>query len=236
MADAEALSKRKKSAAEATFNFDVTTGLKRVLGRELITDDQVAVFEMVKNSFDANATVVHIYFGPDRIIVADNGDGMSLEDLHNKWLLVAYSSKREDAARDFRDVAADRHYAGSKGIGRFSSDRLGEVLDLRTRPRSAKKGKIHHLIVDWSRFEKNARERFEKVEVDYDEVDSFDLPAELKKFVSELTHGTVISISSLREKWNRRALAGLKGSLAKLINPFGEETDGSVSSSLLLPN
>ena len=56
--------------------FDVSTGLKRVLGRELITDDEVAIFELVKNSFDAGAKQVQIYFGTDDVIVADNGSGM----------------------------------------------------------------------------------------------------------------------------------------------------------------
>lgn len=210
---------------ESTLNFDVTTGLKRVLGRELITDDQVAIFEMVKNSFDANATIVHIYIDDERIVVADNGDGMSLDDLHNKWLLVAYSSKREGADRDYRDVAADRHFAGSKGIGRFSSDRLGETLDLRTRPRAKTKGAIHHLTVDWSRFEQNSKQRFETIGLDYDETDTFALPPQLKKFADTLTHGTVVSITDLRDQWNRRSIATLKSSLAKLINPFGEEAD-----------
>src|SRR5256885_2040739 len=100
-----------------TLNFDVSTGLKRVLGRELITDDEVALFELVKNSFDAGATTVNLYFGEDNIVVADNGSGMSFDDLKEKWLFVAYSSKREEGSgKDFRDVAAERgHFAGSKG-------------------------------------------------------------------------------------------------------------------------
>ena len=47
-----------KTSAEAAIeklHFDVSTGLKRVIGRDLITDDEVAIFELVKNSFDANA-------------------------------------------------------------------------------------------------------------------------------------------------------------------------------------
>lgn len=117
--------------------FDVSTGLKRVLGRELITNDEVAIFEMVKNSFDAGADTVHLHFEEDSVIVADNGSGMSYDDLNEKWLFVAYSSKRNgDTGDDFRDRAANRgHYAGSKGIGRFSSDRLGEELILQTRPK-----------------------------------------------------------------------------------------------------
>src|SRR4051812_29767743 len=104
-------------------NFDVSTGLKRVLGRELITNDEVAIFELVKNSFDARANTVHLYFGEDSVVVADNGSGMSYDDLTEKWLFVAYSSKKENTpTKDFRDVAAQKgHFAGSKGIGRFSS-------------------------------------------------------------------------------------------------------------------
>ena len=102
-------------------HFDISTGLKRVLGRELITDDEVAIFEMVKNSFDAGARNVHIYFGEGSVVVADDGSGMSYEDVTGKWLFVAYSAKRAAERADFRDVVADRgHYAGSKGIGRFS--------------------------------------------------------------------------------------------------------------------
>ena len=88
------------------------------------------IFELVKNSFDAGADSVQLYFGKDRIVVADNGCGMSYDDLTQKWLFVAYSAKRtQRPADDFRNVAAERrHFAGSKGIGRFSSDRLGKQV------------------------------------------------------------------------------------------------------------
>jgi HSP90 family molecular chaperone len=77
-------------------NFDVSTGLKRVLGRELITNDEVAIFELVKNSFDAEATAVNLYFGEANVVVADNGSGMSYDDLLNKWLFVGYSAKKNE--------------------------------------------------------------------------------------------------------------------------------------------
>ena len=70
--------------SEESLRFAVATGLKRVLGRELITNEEVAIFEMVKNSFDADADTVQIYFGDDSIVVADNGHGMSYEDLHTE--------------------------------------------------------------------------------------------------------------------------------------------------------
>lgn len=214
-------------ATNDNLHFDVSTGLKRVLGRELITDDEVAIFELVKNSFDAGADTVQLYFGDDMIVIADNGSGMSYEDLTGKWLFVAYSSKRGDrSADDFRNIAAERrHYAGSKGIGRFSSDRLGEEVVLQSRPRGRAKA-VHRLTVDWELFEKDAKEHFEKVPVRYAEQTSFQLPRELRRFESTLKHGTAVTIQRLRRPWPRQRILDLKASLAKLINPFGEETDG----------
>jgi len=65
------------SMTEKELHFDVSTGLKSVLGSELITDDEVAIFELVKNSFDAKASLVELFFNESEIIVADNGVGMS---------------------------------------------------------------------------------------------------------------------------------------------------------------
>jgi signal transduction histidine kinase len=229
MADANTRERGKKEAdSDPKLHFDVSTGLKRVLGRELITNEEVAIFEMVKNSFDADATAVEIFFGDDSIVVADNGDGMSYEDLKNKWLFVAYSEKRKrpQPGIDFRDVVADRgHYAGSKGIGRFSSDRLGEVLTLQTRPKGKKHGPVHKLVVNWDDFDQNDKLRFETIPVEYSEENSFNLPEALRKFGSNLTHGTIIEIKTLSQEWDRDALLSLKASLAKLINPFGSSVD-----------
>jgi signal transduction histidine kinase len=212
--------------AKPKLHFDVSTGLKRVLGRELITDDEVAIFELVKNSFDAGADTVHLHFGNDRIVVADNGSGMSYDDLTQKWLFVAYSAKRTDRPEDdFRNVAADqRHFAGSKGIGRFSSDRLGKQVIVQSRAKG-KDHAVHQLTVDWDRFEQNDRARFESVPVAYAATTVFDLPRELAKFGSSLKHGTVIDIRELRRPWGRSRILALKGSLSKLINPFGDQTD-----------
>jgi HSP90 family molecular chaperone len=157
----DAVNKTQKSQAvarRAGWHFDVSTGLKRVLGSELITDDEVAIFELVKNSFDARAKKVHLYFDQDRIVVSDNGYGMSLKDIKTKWLFVAYSSKR-DANRkrkrtDFRDEVAERqHFAGSKGIGRFSSDRLGEIVVLQTRHKADVSGPVHFVSINWGLFD-----------------------------------------------------------------------------------
>lgn len=227
MAQTDTLQSKAKDKRAKKLHFDVSTGLKRVLGRELITNDEVAIFEMVKNSFDADAKTVHIYFGNDNIVIADDGHGMTYEDLEEKWLFVAYSAKRQaEANKDFRDIVAGRQqYAGSKGIGRFSSDRLGELLILQTRPKAKRSGVVHRLEINWERFEKNDKQHFENVPVDYSEQPDFELPPELAKFASKLSHGTIIELRKLRQKWDRDSLRSLKASLAKLINPFGSEVD-----------
>jgi len=217
--------KKDKASSEPPLHFDVSAGLKRVLGRELITNDEVAIFELVKNSFDASANTVHIHFEKDKIVIADNGSGMSYQDLKDKWLFVAYSAKRNDAAhKNFRDVVSQRsHYAGSKGIGRFSSDRISEKIILQTRPKAQKT--VHKLTVDWNRFEDDDKEHFEKIPVEYRKSSMFKLPKELEKFGLRLKHGTIIELRYLKRDWGRDALISLKSSLAKLINPFGVETD-----------
>lgn len=203
-------------------HFDVSTGLKRVIGRDLITDDEVAIFELVKNSFDAGATQVQLLFSADEVWVVDNGEGMSLEDLNQKWLFVAYSSKNEPS-NDVRSRSSGRrHFAGSKGIGRFSADRLGARLTLQSRRRDEDKEPVHQLQVDWSDFEHDSKKSFEAVEISYTVLADFDMHSELNR----VTHGTALKVGELRSEWDRIRLLHLKRSLAKLINPFGNSADG----------
>ncbi|MDI1291723.1 MAG: sensor histidine kinase [Methylobacter sp.] len=206
-------------------HFDVSTGLKSVLGSELITDDEVAIFELVKNSFDADATQVDLFFGDNQIIVADNGVGMTYDDIRKKWLFVAYSSKKSpNKLSDFRDdIAERRHYAGSKGIGRFSSDRLGGVVRLQTRTNSEVSGPVHSIVVDWTLFDNNHLDHFESIGVTYTpQSTGFIIPTEIPR----LKFGTVITIEKTRCVWNRDKILRIKSALAKLINPFGAEADG----------
>jgi len=217
---AKAGSATSQDDTSAPLHFEVSTGLKRVIGRELITDPEVAIFELVKNSFDANATVVQLFIDDDRIVIVDNGDGMSYEDILNKWLVVAYSSKKE-SQRDYRDHISERPFAGSKGVGRFSSDRLGTFLTLQSRPKSNPKEPVHVVGVDWNRFEGNDKRDFIKVQLKYDKNSTFELPLRIKP----IFHGTVLEITKLHEEWDRDRLKKLKASLAKLINPFGAKTD-----------
>jgi signal transduction histidine kinase len=199
--------------------FRVSSGLKNIIGKDLITNDFVAIFELVKNSFDAHATLVQLYFDGDNLAIVDDGKGMSLEDLVNKWLFVAYSAKRdgtEDAADadDYRDrIRSRQSYAGSKGVGRFSCDRLGARLTLQSRVQGA--AFVDQVEVDWDLFEGNDQQEFARIPTKHAVVDKLDVPPGL--VVPE--HGTVLRMRALRETWDRNRLLELKTALSKLINP-----------------
>ena len=69
--------------------FKVSSEIKNILGRDLITDSNIAVLELVKNSYDAYAKRVTITFDNDSLIISDDGKGMTENDIINKWLLLA---------------------------------------------------------------------------------------------------------------------------------------------------
>ena len=81
-----------------SLDFKISAGLKDIIGKELITEDHTAIFELVKNSYDADARKVKIIFQNikdqnrenSKIIIHDDGIGMSYDDLVDKWLFVGY--------------------------------------------------------------------------------------------------------------------------------------------------
>lgn len=202
-------------------NFRVSSALKDIIGRDLITDDYIAIFELVKNSYDAHASRVDIVFSQitnsdkSSILIKDDGKGMSFKDLSEKWLFVGYSAKKEGSEdKDYRDkIYQNRQYAGAKGIGRFSCDRLGKTLRLE----STKENEVtQQLITNWESFEKNMREEFKNIKV---------IHSNLNKNTYGLKHGTILEISELRSTWTKDKIAYLKKSLAKLINPSTDKNE-----------
>ena len=203
-------------------HFKISSALKNIIGKDLITDDYIAMFELVKNSYDAHASKVEIYFEniyteSPTIMIVDNGKGMDYNDIVNKWLFVAYSAKNdgtEDNNYDYRNrISVKRAFAGAKGIGRFSCDRLGRILKLTTRKHS-QNSKIEFLQTDWGLFESDSKSEFVDISV---------LHSTVQKTKFELEHGTILEISELRSDWNRAKILKLKDSLSRLISPVKNE-------------
>lgn len=203
--------------------FKISSALKDLVGKDLIRNDNIAIFELVKNSYDAFATKVEIIFEKDKIVIADNGKGMTLDDLNNKWLFLAYSAKKdgtedskEEKQKSYRDNI-NRHYAGAKGVGRFSCDRLGANLTLTTK--SLKDEKTQQLLIDWKEFEKDQKQEFIDIEIPHNMISDSVI------FPENKNTGTILEITTLRKQWNRDDILVLKRSLEKLINPFSESLD-----------
>lgn len=206
--------------------FKISSALKDLVGKDLITSDKVAIFELVKNSYDAFAKNVVITFAEDKITISDNGKGMSFDDLRDKWLFLGFSAKKdgtEDASiskqQSYRDKIK-RYYAGAKGVGRFSCDRLGRFVKITTKTYDS--SLAEQITVDWSKFEVDQRIEFEDIDVEH--ISSQEIPV----FPEHMNHGTIIEITSLHDEeapWTRGHILDLKRSLEKLINPFSETND-----------
>lgn len=218
---------------EHQLQFKISAALKNIIGRDLINDDFIAVFELVKNSYDAHATNVEIIFDKidsvnPKITIMDNGKGMNYDDLINKWLFVAYSAKKEGTEEDnysYRDkIKVKRAYAGAKGIGRFSCDRLGTNLYLET-IKEEPNAKIEVLFTDWEKFEGNLNDEFVNISVIHDTISKSNYAKE---------KGTVLEITNLRSNWDREKLLKLKSALAKLVNPNTKNSEDSFSINLIV--
>lgn len=201
-----------------TLAFKVSSGLKNLIGRDLISDKYIAIFELVKNSYDANASNVKISYlvseqGIGKIIISDNGTGMTYEDIIQKWLFVAYSEKKpQNRSKSAYREEIKREVAGAKGVGRFSCDRLGASLQLVTK---TKDDILAHVVnVNWNKFEVDDTKEFIEIPVDYTQVTQ--LP-------SGYDSGTTLIVNDLREVWNRDELLKLKRSLMKLISPDADK-------------
>lgn len=198
--------------------FSAHARLKDIVGRGLIISDDIAIIELIKNSKDAGAFGVWIEFRQlgssetSELVISDNGHGMTLDDIEHKWLNIAYSEKKNSAP----SVGA---YAGSKGIGRFSCDRLGTNLQIMTRKDGQKPVKLD---VDWTKFEVDGRDQ---------EIGSIDLFASeptLEEFREAMgperaAHGTVLTIRGLRSDWDADRLRSLRKELERfIIDPNNE--------------
>ncbi|QJB35929.1 ATP-binding protein [Chitinophaga oryzae] len=213
-------------------SFDVKTGIKNIIGRDLITDDFIAIYELVKNSYDAYADHVTLTFNSDEIIISDNGKGMSKKDLELKWFAVAYSAKKDGSEDSFpneddekreshlNNLKSRRFYAGAKGVGRFSCDRLGNKLVLITQKSGARS--LFKVDVDWSKFERNAKQSFGDIKI------PLNATKQQVVFPGGKHHGTFLKITKLNSDWSEEKLTELKRSLEKLINPFSKDNDFKV--------
>jgi signal transduction histidine kinase len=214
-----------KEAVSATsenylnFNFDVSA--YRLLGRELITDRITALFELVKNSYDANAdnvTVEFLNINPktvdSKIIIRDDGLGMELSDIQNKWMIIGTSSKRRDRESQ---APYKRKVSGKKGVGRFAVDQLGAKLILKTKKKNT--NQMVCLETDWTVYSKLENTQ---LQLDFEAKKPFFTDVKNKYWFEDAPldmQGTTLEISSVNEIWTEQDITRVYKELSKLVSP-----------------
>lgn len=201
------------------FIFRPKARLIKTIGEELISSDNVAVVELVKNSYDANSPIVTITFlgnvkqkKQGRIIqnylskegasieIYDQGSGMSFETVKSAWMEPATDFKKKNTNKN-------RKFTGEKGIGRFASAKLSSTLELITKQEG---GKELVVTFNWEDFDKD--DYLENIHIHWEERE----PQEFKKENS----GTLLRLKNLNTDWDTEKIRTLRTELSRLLNPI----------------
>ena len=205
-------------------HFTVDSALLRELGEKLVETVHLALSELVKNSYDADATQVEVIFetrknGKERIRIIDDGTGMNFHAVQEYWMRIATTNKFK------RDISPyyGRELTGAKGIGRFSCRRLGNKLtlitsgtesgSLRGNQRNIQRTKV---TFPWKKFEAGS------------DVTDITCEGEQEVLASGVT-GTELIIDGASNEWNTRGIDWLKRQLAVLSANRGAQKDGYVA-------
>ena len=194
------------------------------LGEQLITDEIAAVSELLKNSYDADATQVTLTLEsvsePNGCItILDNGHGMTRKKVLTSWLELGTLSKAR--GKDLKPRVSEfggRVFLGEKGLGRLSVHKLGYVTELVTR-------RINEefetkLTLDWAAFEQN--ESFiEDIPIEWEET-------EPTVFKDSNSHGTQITIRKLHQCWTKEMLQRVQRGIMALKSPFSDFVDFNI--------
>ena len=194
-----------------TLSFRPRARIIRTIGDRLIGGPETAVIELVKNSHDADANWVRVMFFPPlddpagKITVEDDGHGMTLEDIRDKWMEPATTNKI-----DRKMSPGGRMLLGSKGIGRFAAAKLGKWLELRTTAtdKSAKDDLETTVIdnIDWDIFDEV--KYLSDIEFDYETPEP------------DGSTGTMLTITGPVDVWNKEKLKTLYQEMRRMLSPL----------------
>ena len=190
-----------------------STEIVKRLGEELNPTLDKGVLELVKNAYDADATTCsvelrHTDQPGGTIIVRDNGDGMTAEQIADGWLVLGHSSKTSS-----EPTRLGRVPAGSKGLGRLAALRMGGTALLHTTPR-CRADSSHQLVIDWG--------EFDKAQI----VDDFVLDIETAPSPPPPAIGTEVVIGDLHAGFGRVPVRRLARELVMLADPFADSPTG----------
>ena len=190
--------------------FNVDSRLLFQLGEKLVTNRAVALAELVKNSYDADATNVHVQMNlikkpGGNIVVKDNGTGMSLSVFEKTWMRIATIDKEVNPISQ----KFGRTKAGEKGIGRFVCRRLANKLILKSVSETDKRTKEElSAIFDWPSF------------VPGSDIDQVPISYSVTSVADKTGTGTTLILEDTIESWRGSDINQLKNELQDLISPL----------------
>jgi signal transduction histidine kinase len=195
-------------------NFTVDSALLSELGEKLVETVYIALVELIKNSYDADASMVNVKFveGEDSLVeihISDNGSGMDFFQVEKYWMHIATTNKASETI----SPKYGRPRTGSKGIGRFCCRRLGRSLDLVTTGIKNNAYETTKIRFHWLEFKPGTS------------VTKIKCPGEKSTARSGLS-GTSLIISDLVGEWNIRNYETLKRELAVLVSNRGTHRKG----------
>lgn len=205
---------------EIKYNFQVSSRLPLLLGDELIPDAGYAVFELVKNSHDADAASVFIDLrnidsaNSGSIAVEDDGEGMDIDDIRGSWMVLGTPNRRRQTKEGRFTSIYRRTYLGEKGIGRFAVHKLGKKIELVTRKINCLE---YFIRIDWDEFDPEMPKMLDDIPMEIIERDPI--------YFTGNNSGTRISITSLREGWSRGQVRNLHRTVNSICSPFNAPED-----------
>ena len=204
----------------STHNIKAKSHILSLLGNELIGSDSLAIFELVKNAYDADAENVKIIFidintPKQKIIIEDDGHGMTSQVIEDVWLTIGTDFKR---GRNRKESAKyGRVSFGNKGVGRLAVHKLAKVITLETQTQGNMFS--NRLTIDWKNLIES-KEYIQELEVDIEYVG---------ETLFENGQGTRIVLSNLTTSyWTKKVLKDLVRKIESIKNPFKEVSNFNI--------
>lgn len=203
--------------------------LLTMLGDQLIKNETIALAELIKNGYDADAEIVRVHFNEfqedswkttdkSRIIIEDSGIGMTKEVILEHWLNPATPVKKSVKNQSQVTTQKGRVIQGEKGIGRFSLLKLGAKITIVTRPINSSKEYI--LEYDFSNYDEDFKDNNNYLFLDDLDVHFSEQKARIivnsKEGIYKENTGTKIEISHLKGEWNKQKIQDLYEDIRKL--------------------
>lgn len=201
-------------------SFEASARVVLEIGRDSIESKLVALSEIIKNAYDANAKNCNVILKAEgesenlidneitSIEIIDDGVGMSEDDLINNWMVIGTSSKQSNKT----GITTGRVPIGEKGIGRFAVNKIGNLLTLITKKENSS---CYEICIDFNRFE--ADENLEQID--------FEIISTSSEILEKNGHGTILKIENLNEKWTYEEISKVYDEILKLQSPFKTEKD-----------